>query len=351
MRKLPYTTGQMRLVGTLSDNATFSFRQSGVNNGDTTPLIEEFEFTGTNFAYIWRATSTVSTWQIYINGLPIAATPFLPTGITVSAGTLYRLAFTFASASTYRIRIESEYQQRNGIEYIQGDAIVPSAPTKPTWLCYGDSFVQGANGSTALTAWPYLLAPLLGVEMINCGQGGTGYQYTAGVGSRVPYSTLARVQAAAAAKPDVAIIFGSVNDLQQAATDITPIGAAATQTYAYWQQYAPATKLIVIGIQRFLSTQTVYGANAAALVKTKALAAPNVLGYIDPTSGTWQAKNGATGGNSIPWFPVSNGYASNQQNDDPSMTLSSDNVHPSTAGHMHMARRAFTTITDMLAAS
>jgi lysophospholipase L1-like esterase len=58
-----------------------------------------------------------------------------------------------------------------GVEPDGGGAIAP-APTRPRWLCYGDSIAEGWIASGPAGAWPAVAARRFGLDVVNLGYAG-----------------------------------------------------------------------------------------------------------------------------------------------------------------------------------
>lgn len=114
------------------------------------------------------------------------------------------------------------------------------------WLL-GDSWSDPNFGPPwGLDGWPHLLSERLGLGLVNAARGGAGYMHWnpewiyATEAMRVPCPTA-----------DVALLFGSVNDLGEANNPLPPaeVGRWAERTIRLVQRTAPGADVIVAGPQ------------------------------------------------------------------------------------------------------
>lgn len=345
---IPYNSKRVTYQGCVpSDNTTFGFRDNGSNGADSGGTwAVEFDYYGSSFVFKFRSFDTVGgTYQIYVDGAPIAASPFIPTGITVSAGGVYRMQVTFPSTALRRVRVQIYSAQYRGLEISPSDAVIPAPVPTVKGVVMGDSFVGGALNVPQQQVFTATLGRILGWEMVNAGQGGTAYTHN-GPGARQPYNDPIRISTACAYNPDYVVIFGTVND--DSAPSGAAVMAAASQTYARYAALAPNTKLIVVGPPPQHTTIPAGRLVSQAAVRTAALTAPNVIAFIDPIAGTWQAGS-VSGGDGQQWV-TGTGYATATTGDGNSdWVVGSDNVHPTQAGHDYYARRIAKAIEDILA--
>lgn len=127
----------------------------------------------------------------------------------------------------------------------------------------------------------YRIGQALGWETARMGHGGSGYVYNNADATSEPMTNATRLGELAEWAPEFAIILGSVND-DSIDDGGAQVGAAAESVYVTPADTTPATKLIVVGPHK-LATDTPASrlANRDA-IRTAALAAPNVIGFVDP---------------------------------------------------------------------
>lgn len=315
------------------DNATYSFRENGVNGTTSGGQQFAFDYWGQDFAFQVRSFDTGGgAYWVEIDGQLTAATPFLPSGVTPSVGLTMYCRVQFASRALRRIRIWQSGAQWQGILINRTDAVAPVKTGRRKLLVYGDSFVGIHAGGADQLLMATELGRILGMEVANCGKGGTGY----GVGAAGPYDDATRLGLAAAWNPDAIVVFGTINNDATAAT-----ASAASAVYASFAASCPNAPVLVVG-PAMLHTGTVPAnrVTSQANVKTAALAAPNVIGHVDPIAGIWTAADGRTGGGGAQWVTGTGcvGATTGQGPDD--YFVSSDNTHPQVPeGDHYLARR------------
>jgi hypothetical protein len=158
-----------------------------------------------------------------------------------------------------------------------------------------DSWGDGAIGVRSGRTYMQTVAILLGAQYFVDAAGGSGYTV---VGGGTIFGDNARLTRLAAAGLDVLVVAGSVNDDVNSSATPAQIQAAAAQLYSDWQVLQPHVPIIVIGAQSTGTGPTGDG-NAARIannnaVKAAALAAPNVLGFIDMIGEGWIVGTGYT---------------------------------------------------------
>lgn len=279
---------KFRIGGTLvlSDHNGF---QCGVNAAsgqsiETNPLTAgltsfevEFWTVGTDDLTVKFRSFANSDYLILVDDMPIS-TDWLNFGNT---GYRYQ-RIGLGDKLPHRIRILNGYNGFCGVIVPGGGDIQPAGARTRIGMT-GDSYVQGAGsasepGPVGAGGICGYLSLFLGVEVINLGQGTTGYIAEGVGGSRSKFGSAARLTALNAFDYDRIIIFGGGND-----TSETP-SAVVTAAQAMWAAVKtanPTTPLIVVGIQ---SPDLFSAAGMDALndaLRTAALADSNVDLWID----------------------------------------------------------------------
>lgn len=221
---------------------------------------------------------------------------------------VWRVAF--ASSIRRIVRVFFKNCEFAGIRHAPTTIVHPTARTELKVALLGDSWMDNASGILHMHSLFYTGVLLLGMEPLNAGQAGTGYMTPTNNANLGEFGVTARVTPIVAAAPDYIIIEGSLNDdINYGPTPANPgaasgtappasIQAAATALYAYFATNLPNTKLIVFGPQSLGSPTSAFGdTNANRLanrdaVQTAALAAPNVLGFVDPIAEKWVTGTG-----------------------------------------------------------
>lgn len=313
---------------------------------------------------------------LWIDGQPTTAAPVLP--LATTGGTEYCVHITFAAVGKHRVTFYAG--NINSFHYVgtTTTGIVQPAPRRPRIAFVGDSFFDYSGAiANPIDSAPFPCAILLGAECIQAGVGGTGY------GTQNPFGTAARVNAVAAAKPDLIVINGSVNDATSG------LQAAATSTYQAYASACPGVPVIVFGPQPTDAPSTIGATRQQqiAAVKAAATTAPNVIAFHDRvgtaagippawSSGAtynegdlvtslgavWRWTNGGTAGNEssprlslrwslVTWDYIGTGRVGSPAGDGNRDTfLFSDGVHPTAvAAQADAARMAGVIAADLAA--
>lgn len=101
----------------------------------------------------------------------------------------------------------------------------------------GDSYSSGSDNAVV---WPSLVAQSSALSMVNFAIPGAGY--VGGTGESGPFSN--QLDRAVAAKPDVVVVFGGINDVGKS---VELIRQAATDLLAELVRRLPASQVIVLG--------------------------------------------------------------------------------------------------------
>jgi uncharacterized protein YciI len=385
---LPFNTQQITLLGCVpADNIANNYRSNGVNAfGTANAWGWETDHYGNDLVVSWRANvAAIPQMWIFIDDQPTTPAPFAPDpGVPLVAGTTYFTRLPFSSLGDHRIRVYWRYMSLRGLHFPGGHFLSPTP--KPSWsmIVLGDSFVQGTgNTLTDLETFPIPLSRLLDCEMYIAGQGGTGYG-NPGSGPSAPYTDAARLAGVAASGADVCLIWGSVND--DGVGTASETGAKASEVYAALAELSPKMKLVVVGPQMSGASNStaVLRAEKLAAVKAAAMAAPNVIGFID-TIGTvnpmpaWANNTAYTTGQRVSyqggvyeciiahtsaggvldlskwkmvsWFNGTSHSGSPNGSGNRDVFLQSDNVHPNVAGSRNIAFRLANEIANIFNAA
>ncbi|MGK5553008.1 SGNH/GDSL hydrolase family protein [Actinomadura kijaniata] len=187
-------------------------------------------------------------------------------------------------------------------------------PGAPVVMFLGDSYTVGERGSLPENTYAAATARLLGWQVIIGGRGGTGFVATGGRGQ--PFPLLFESQLGWRPAPDLLIVSGGHNDWKYPPPQVA---AGARELLQRARQRWPGTRLVLIG--------PIWGSDrppAPALANRDALrAVAGELGvpFIDPIASRWITGSRATGTGNAPEF------------------IRPDGVHPTVAGHRHLAAR------------
>jgi acyl-CoA thioesterase-1 len=299
---------------------------TATNIGTTQPFSIEFDHYGTAFTVNIIGLQVGYLWQVYVDGQPASLTPLqIPDANTASGRGTYALV-TFAAARLRRIRVTlpGNVTFRRIYHGAATDAFGPAQ--KQATRCYmlGDSWAGGTGATSFLTSLPAQLELLTGWEMFRGGQSGSGY-IAAPSAPTTAYGSTARLNSVVAANPDIVIVQGTSNDDANTAT----VGAAAAALYTALATQVPKAKVVVVGAQNTSTTVSANRELARAAIRTAALAAPNVVKFIDPITDAWITGTGNTSA------PGNDGNASVFVGG----TAGTDNAHLNDNGYAYYARR------------
>lgn len=256
----------------------------------------------------------------------------------LAAGATAYLPITVPGGTTQCIRVELQNAYLTGIRYVPGKvALNPAADRSYRVAVFGDSWVEGALGVQELALWPNVLGRLLGVPAVaRMGQGGSGYVAGVPEWNAKPYTDTTRLDRLVAYAPQLVIIQGSQNDDSATPAAIT---AAATAVYAAIANRLPDAQVVVVGPPRLNATPSAARLANRDAVKTAALAAPNVLGFVDQLG----ANPDVTG-----WITGTGTSAAVAGNGNADVVMGSDGAHMTAEGHAYFARRVFAAIVALL---
>jgi hypothetical protein len=301
------------------DDASHSQRGNAIDSNGLGGAVFAFEHYGSEFDFgIYSIDTVGGTYWIEVDGQVTTAAPFNPTGVSVSAGNTYNCFVQFGSTALRRIRV---YYWNAGLRFVwvhAADSIAAYPSPLARAVMYGDSWVGSHNSNTEQQGIPARIGRMLGCSMGVCGQGGTGYNYA---GTVRAYDDPVRVGRAAAWLPDYAIIFGTINTNGQGSA-VQPYAASL---YSQWATLSPKTRLWVCGVPPQGDTVTTENQDYNTAVKAAALAAPNVVAFIDMIAGTWTLHDGVTtGGAGVQWIKTAQSLISAS--------------HPTADGDQYLAR-------------
>jgi lysophospholipase L1-like esterase len=255
------------------DNPTGGADSAGVKFG--------FQLSGDTVEIQWRAqgaNASAHRFWIWIDGLPLTAAPVTP-ALTVASGGSYFFKMAFAAAGSYNIRIYTSRMHSRSVVIPAGQDISP-IPERPWKIaCVGDSFgdTNDTAGTNVLTSWGKLMCDMLNAEWHHGCIGGTGF--TAGTD---PFGSVKRISGLTAGAPDLVVVFGGVNDRLVAPATVQ---AAATTYFGQLATSLPGVPVIMAGMNPLFYNEN-YASNQSAVhkaIRDAALAAPNVIGHIDPS--------------------------------------------------------------------
>ena len=262
--------------------------------------------TGTVLEVKWCATFKSDCWQqIFIDDVPLTSAPVKPSGsFTLTTLSDYYTKLTFATVGPRKIRFRWENCAFKELRTnIVGD--VRATDSKKPLI----AFVTTSNGGydpisstplyTSIGAYPWKVADALGVNCAQFANNGGGYVASQRYGDTNELDPLTAVN------PDFIVVEGSNNDQGQT---YATINAAAAAYYAALATRLPNTPVLVVGPLNTMDGEnnTTNGAITSAAIKSAALAAPNVVAYVDPND------NANAAGTLPPIYANATAYTTNQ---------------------------------------
>jgi hypothetical protein len=378
--QIPAFSPQVAFPGTILKNGS-NYVEASAGNGTPTGLTVAFDYTGKKFSIVLR--SSVNSGQYYrltVDGKPVTAQQAQAIGIAATAGQLVYLTVDFgATVAARRIELEVYLMGFFKLEVGPQDSVSPIVRNKRRIGIITDSFGGGANqandGVCALDTYPTHLARILGVEVFNGGQGGSGYANNGkgNVSGNEVFGHTSRVDPMLTAGLDELWFWGSVNDAN--VTYSAGAGAGAAAAYSYVKAQAPDLPVYVFGVQPSTppdATMWGYHFSTQLALKNAANAAANVRAFVDlaghygATIPAWAFNTAyvvgdkftfagsvwtvfvahTSAGSGVP----NSGYAapigafygtgwssSPQNNGNRDVMLSNDTVHPTFLGSRHLA--------------
>lgn len=216
-------------------------------------------------------------FHVYINDQPVTADPQ-----KITATGAFLMDIPFAEEGLYKIRITTANCDILQILSEKTESVYP-AKKRFNLGILADSWGQGSTGYLA-GAIPHWVGHATGFAIWRNCQGGTGYHnVTVGGSDFTPFGSPSRIAALAKQSLDAILIYGSFNDGDQAAATLH---ADATACFAAIEKAMPGIPVVVAGWQPYYNGDANADSNSEG-VRTAALAAPNVRGYID-----WRGKIG-----------------------------------------------------------
>ncbi len=300
---LPWNTplvtpvGARPLTSYVQSTNTYGEVVNGLDGG--TPVTAyEFDYYGADLAFRFHHRNTSVRIWVFVDGQAVTAVPDTPAGSASGYQKWYQL--TFSGSKWRRIRVVYDGGIGfSGVSIGPTDAVLPSVLPPFKVAVLGDSWIANtAGGNASSLGYVQQAGRMLGLAIMNFGQGGTGYIATPGSpAGRKVYGSAERVASLVASNPDYIIIAGSINDADDAA-----VGTAAAALYVQLATSLPNAKLIVSGPQRRGTTPPAKDIANRDRIAAAAAAAPNVVAFIDPIAdnvimGTGRV--GATAGDGV----------------------------------------------------
>lgn len=281
----------------------------------------EFGTDAAIFQVRFKYISTATMYRLSIDGRKV--TDLMQSSGGTTAGSGHMLTVDLGSAVPRRIRLDFTTMPFGGV-YLPPTASMWGVPHRGgRFMVLGDSISDGSNQNTGAGAgtWVARAGRLLGsTDVWEQGRGGTGY-ITPGsfatFGTRAPLDVVSW-------SPDRLIIWGGYNDNGGSQS---AIATAAADLYATIRAGVPKAQVMVAGC--WAPT----GSPAASIVNTdetlRVAAAAAGYPFASPVTGNVYDGTGALIAEQGPWIRTGQVAA----------YIGADNVHPTDAGHIYLARR------------
>jgi hypothetical protein len=285
--QIPAFSPQIAYPGSLTKNGS-NYVEAASGNGTPNALTPEFEYVGQKMSFVLRASvNSGMVHRLTVDGQPLTLRA-QAIGVSVTAGQLAYLTLDFGAVGPHRIKLDVYLMGLLKLEVGPQDSVTPIVRNKRRIGVIMDSFGATSNvandGVTALESIPWHLSQILGCEVFNGAQGGSGYANNGkgNVAGNEVFGHATRLDPMIAAGLDELWFWGSVNDANS--TYVASAGAGAASAYAYVKAQAPDLPVYVFGVQPSTppdATNWGYHFTAQAAIKTAALAATNVKAFID----------------------------------------------------------------------
>ena len=293
---LPYDNNRYSALGAQLTN----YGENGYAKRNTvslyipTPWAIEFDYWGKDLSLNLRAYDTNSAVWVWVDGKPTTVAPTLTSA--GASGTPFTWRLTWGTTNLRRVKVYLISSDYMGFTYTAAtDTITPTPKLNPRVAWLTDSWATTPQGGYTQ---PMVASDLLGWECFLAGQAGSGYVSvpTTGTG-RANFTQDARINALAATNPEIVVVAGSLND----DGPLSGIQANASLVYSKLALALPTVPVVVVGPQSSGDSRNynpIRTQNRDA-VQAAAVAAPNVVGFVDPVAGLWitgTGKFGATTG-------------------------------------------------------
>lgn len=232
------------------------------------------------------AADNMRAYRVYVDGAPA-------TDDYIRQDADAQVRVPLGAAGTWRtVRVDLSSVTLAGVDVPTGAQVHATGQRKRLYVL-GDSWTAGASyrpkaGGTGTENGPgiehmaFLTTRLLNAEMYLGGIGGTGYKNGDYRNPPNHYGSTQRLDRLVASKPDVVLVFGSINDNN---SDGAGLGQYATDLYSRLAADLPGVPVLVCGVQDW--GQAFSGTDSSPEMTRAVAAAPNVKGYVQPLVEDW----------------------------------------------------------------
>ncbi|WP_433327103.1 SGNH/GDSL hydrolase family protein [Spirillospora sp. CA-294931] len=184
----------------------------------------------------------------------------------------------------------------------------------PVVMFLGDSYTVGERGAQPETTYAAAAARLLGWQVVLAGRGGTGF--LAGGKANEPFGVLFESQLGWRPAPDLLIVSGGHNDTHHPPQQVA---GAARDVLDRARRRWPSTRVVLVG--PIWGNETPPPRALAVRDALRDVARQQGIPFLDPIVERWITGNRIQGSGNAPDF------------------IRRDGVHPTPAGHRHLATR------------
>lgn len=319
------------------------------NRGGACTSSIEFIFDGQVFEPRIRVYNNSSIgFQLFVDDLPISDTTNYIGGIT--NGFAYSFPITFTTKKLRRLRLEFDSGQAfGGIIVGNNDFMQASGGIRvPQMYLCGDSYSDGAAGTSSLDTYASRLGRILGMDTWVDGQGGTGFVATSGTPKTNYINRIIPCGTESSLSPDLVVLQTSTNDGNSPLQlDVQlRVAEAIAQCRLQW----PKAKIVVVGLMLMVGSNYLSSTNLFNHLTSKAASnATYPLGadlFVDPfpgisVAGQFDANSWYTGTANVDTAAGNTGNSG--------IYRSNDNIHGSPAWHPMAARIIASKIVGLLA--
>ena len=272
----------MTMLGIVQENGVTDRAVQMLGAGRNATYAVEFTTNAADLGIVFRKSDHRALVRLWVDGNPhppYLVGPDLRDTVTPAAPTDFSVRVTFPTAKTRTIRADIRFVDFVGIDRPAGTTLTATPRPAARLLVIGDSYVeapeaQGNPDVASVDQFGWLLGPLLGVEAMHHGFGGSGWR------AQAPdrhYAAHYRKAMHATVRPDYAIPFGSQNDNGTTYEQVLPYAKDLLTSLA---EYA---RIFVVGPSHMGGDPL---DSALARIATEPTNGPRVFGYTSPVRWT-----------------------------------------------------------------
>lgn len=330
-----YAGANQFVIGTIAPDPSYVLPLSKYPNtyasGQSTWSVE-FGTDSQIFQVRFKHINAATMFRMTIDGRKVTDLMQTAGGITPGSGHL--ITIDLGSAAVRRIRFDFSTFPFGGVYFPPTASVWSVALDGGKFMALTDSIGDGSAQNTGggCGTWVDRLGRMMGsTDVWRQGRGGTGY-ITAGsyatFGVRSPLDVVGIV-------PDRLVIMGGYNDNGGSQP---AIGTAADALYAALKAGIPRCEVFIIGCWSPTATPAGSITNTDTTIRTSAATAG--YPFISPLTGACYNASGTLVATHGAWITAANVAA----------FVGADNIHPTDAGHIYLARRIYQAMKELMPA-